>query len=207
MAYRAGDRSPFMLVEPDGTRHAYALNGRFSPPSRLNRIERGLGSHASGRILDVGTGAGNLLPALARRGEVTGLDISSDLAAMARQRGFAVVEADIHDFLPETPFDTVTLFGNGLGMCGKPDGAVLLLAALRRQLAPGGQILASVRNFTAAAWHSLHLTPEWRGRKGPGFDWLVFSLNFLVGRCRAMDMSLITLMKTWKYTLVRITAL
>ncbi|MEM7178777.1 MAG: class I SAM-dependent methyltransferase [Pseudomonadota bacterium] len=204
IAYRAGDRSPFVLVEPDGTRHAYSLGARFRPPSRLNRVEQALVSHARGRILDVGTATGNLLPALARRGEVTGLDISPDLAAMARARGYPVIAADIHDFTPAPRFDTVTLFGNGLGMGGTPEGTGRLLAALRRQVAGTGQILASMRNFTAAAWRSIRLTPRWRGRDGPSFDWLIFSLDFLAARCEAASMTLTVITKTWKHTLVRI---
>lgn len=84
------------------------------------------------------------------------------------------------------------------------DGTDRLLARLGRQVAAGGQIHASMRNFTAAARRSFHSTPQWRGRGGQSVAWLIFSLDFLAARCASANMTLTMMMKTWKYTLLRI---
>lgn len=99
---------------------------------------------ATGRIVDVGCGAGRHVLRMQREGhDITGCDIDPALVALCRARGCEkVAEADIlAGDLGEDAWDTALLFGNNLGLGGNPEGTRRLLGALRHALAPGGRVL------------------------------------------------------------------
>lgn len=96
-------------------------------------------------ILDLGCGSGATALALAERGaKVTGVDISADLLARARQRdkGGAVdfVQADATTYTPETPLDVLH------SRCGAMffDDQIAAWSHLRTQLRPGAPIALTV---------------------------------------------------------------
>ena len=160
-------------------------------------------SHARGRVLDFGAGAGQHALALQERGlEVTAIDISPRAAALCRERG--VRDAQVMDGMRMTfddaCFDTVVMLGNNLGIAGTPDGLRELLGSLRRIVRPGGQILAEFNDHTAThdpthlryqQWNaargrypgSIRLRLEYRGACGPEFDWLLVTLSDLKAIC------------------------
>jgi methionine biosynthesis protein MetW len=100
------------------------------------------------RVLDVGCGAGALGAALREeRGiEVDGLELSADVAARARERLDAVVEADL-DRLDDLPFDRgsfdAMVFGDVLEHLRDPHR---LLRTLRPWLADDGALVCSIPN-------------------------------------------------------------
>ncbi|MBB5868939.1 SAM-dependent methyltransferase [Allocatelliglobosispora scoriae] len=100
-------------------------------------------AHADGRVLDVGCAAGSRARWLQRRGmDVVGLEESPGAAAVARNRGVAVVEGSLQD--PPAGlgrFDTFLLLGGGLSRLGNPEQARRMLAALAWHARPGAQIL------------------------------------------------------------------
>ncbi len=110
------------------------------------------------RVLDVGTGPGQLLEALAeaagRSGTAVGTDPSPAMAAMARERcgDRAVVHqggVDGPGSLPDGPFDALTCTQV---MEYVPD----VPAALRefaRVLRPGGRVLVLDTDWDSAVWH------------------------------------------------------
>ena len=108
----------------------------------LERTIERLGMPPRARILDAGCGSGRNMVELARRGEVTGVEISPTSAELARARHVGeVVEGSVMEmpFAPDS-FD--------LAVCldvveHLPDdrGA---LRELRRVLAPGGALLVTV---------------------------------------------------------------
>jgi len=160
-------------------------------------------SHARGRVLDIGAGAGQHALALQERGlEVTAIDISPRAVDLCRERG--VRDAQVMDAMRMTvddaSFDTVVILGNNLGIAGTLEGLRALLASLRRIVRPGGQILAEFNDHTAThdathlryqQWNvvrsrypgSVSIRVEHDGCCSPFFDWLLPKLGDLRTTC------------------------
>lgn len=92
--------------------------------------------------LDVGCGAGGMLPGLATVAAPTGLDISTELLAQARARGFTRLLIGSAEQLPVAPasFDLVTAFD----CIEHLDDDRAALAAFAGALKPGGHLFVSV---------------------------------------------------------------
>lgn len=101
------------------------------------------------RVLDVGCGPGRHALELARRGiEVTGIDLSPDFVALAREAAageelparFEVL--DVRDLAADADYDAlVCLCQGGFGLLGGDDAVVLERFA--RALRPGGRLALS----------------------------------------------------------------
>ena len=105
---------------------------------------------ASGRVLDIGAGAGRASVALQDRGhDVVALDISAGATEVCRRRGvrttFTGSVFDLAASRPE-PFDTFLMLGNNLGLVGGPAQAPSLLEALAAIAAPGARIVGETAN-------------------------------------------------------------
>ncbi|MEX2210877.1 MAG: class I SAM-dependent methyltransferase [Gaiellaceae bacterium] len=116
-------------------------------------------------VLEPGCGTGRLLAALAERGlEVTGLDLSEQMAAYARERvpGADVVVADMTDFDLGRRFDGATCAISTVSLLS-PDGFVRHLDAMARHLVPGARYLVQqgLVGDTAELWRS-----EWEAERG-----------------------------------------
>lgn len=130
-----------------------------------------LGDVAGKRVLDAGCGAGAHSHELVRRGAtVTGIDRSSGLLAIARQRlgpGVALHEGDLEEPLPfeDGAFDVV-LTSLVLHYLQRWEP---LFVELRRVLVPGGRIVASTHHPFMDHAHSggddyfatYRITEEW----------------------------------------------
>ena len=113
---------------------------------RVRQIARGaLAIHPGQRLLDAGCGVGEEARDLARLagpdGEVTAIDLSSDLVALARQRdrgtGVRYAVGDVTSLsFPDATFDGVRS-ERVLQHLGDPDAAV---AELTRVTVPGGRV-------------------------------------------------------------------
>ena len=99
----------------------------------------------SGRVLDVGCGAGTWAEIFARRYKtVIGIEQSSLMLKAARERvarlpNVKILEGDGRHDLPEGPFDMIFL--GGLCMYLKNADVVTLLHSLKRRLGKGGSII------------------------------------------------------------------
>ena len=106
----------------------------------LDRARRRLVQGLSGRVLEVGTGTGLLLPAYPPSvSEVVAIDIDPEMLARARPRrpGVSLLQADVQQLpFPDASFDTVV---SCLVFCSVEDPA-RGLAELRRVLRPSGQL-------------------------------------------------------------------
>ena len=115
------------------------------------------------RILDLCCGQGRHALELARRGfdHVTGLDHSSFLVQLARQRAAASAlpvtfhEGDARERLPECgQFDRIYLMGNSFGYFDDVADDRVLLEAARRALVPGGTMTLDIVD---GSWFRAHL--------------------------------------------------
>lgn len=115
----------------------------------LNPFERLALDHASGNLLELGCGLGNLALAAARRGcRVTALDGSQTaiarLQAAARAEGLPIdaAVADLECWSGDRRYDTVIAIG--LLMFFPRSRALALLDVLRGSVAPGGRCMINV---------------------------------------------------------------
>ncbi len=114
------------------------------------------GERGQGRLIDIGCNEGRGLTIYRANGfEAEGLELNRNAARVARSRGFAVHEKDIADFAPERPFDRAVL-SNVLEHALDPR---VMLAHVRRILAPGGEVWVSLPN--ARSWLAAAFGREW----------------------------------------------
>ena len=114
-----------------------------------------------GRVLDLGCGTGRHLAHFAAKGfEMTGVDLSEHMLAVARRRLAAervsatLVRGDITrlDGLGIGRFDYVLCMFSTLGMIYGAANRLAFLRAVREHLEPGGLFCCHVHN----RWHNLH---------------------------------------------------
>ena len=159
----------------------------------------GLG-YATGRVLDVGAGAGRHSLWLQRRGHpVVALDVSPGVLEVCRRRGvaetFLGTVADLAETDPE-PFDSFVLMGNNLGLLESADAAGAFLRTLARLGRPGAIIVGQGRdpyrtdNPDHLRYHQhnrdrgrmagqVRLRIRWRNMATAWFDYLFTSLDEL----------------------------
>ncbi|MEU0031890.1 class I SAM-dependent methyltransferase [Streptomyces sp. NPDC006335] len=126
---------------------------RFPDPDRLaarwteDCLRRNL---AGPRVLDLGCGTGRDAAHLHRAGRtVTGADLSEAMLAHARTHhpGPTYVHADLHGFdLGREVFDAVVCLDSALLYCHTNEQLDAFLTSCRRALAPGGLLIAEMRN-------------------------------------------------------------
>jgi ubiquinone/menaquinone biosynthesis C-methylase UbiE len=116
-----------------------------------------LGARARGRVLEVAIGTGRSLPHYPADASITGIELSSAMLAIARQRAANLGrEVDLRDGdaeqLPfdDASFDTVVC---ALSLCTIPS-PVAALDEMRRVLTPGGRLL--LLDHTGSTWPPLY---------------------------------------------------
>jgi len=112
--------------------------------------------HCSGRVLDIGAGAGSHSLLLQRMGlDVTALDISPLNASVIKDRGVKkVLRRDFFSIRPgkapgpsrpstrgDGRYDTLLMLMNGIGLVATLDGLHLFLRKARTLLRPGGALV------------------------------------------------------------------
>ena len=102
---------------------------------------------ASARVLDAGCGSGRTLLDLARLGEVSGVELNEEAAAVARARGpFDVRIGRVEELpFPDASFDLVTC----LDVIEHTPDDVAALRELRRVSRPGAPLLLTVPAYQA----------------------------------------------------------
>ena len=130
--------------------HTGIINTRFyfTDFHEWRPVEQELAKLAEGRVLDVGCGCGRSVKYFQENGfETVGIDLSP--LAIEASKKFGVNNCFVMDVLkldfPDDSFDTVTLMGNGLGLCGFEDSKKML-KVLHRVVKPNGLLLASSRD-------------------------------------------------------------
>ena len=102
---------------------------------------------AEARVLDAGCGSGRTLQELVDYGEVSGIELNTEAAALARGRGLGEVQVGRLEALPweDATFDLITCLDV---IEHVPDDAAAL-TELRRVCRPGGWLLVTVPAYQA----------------------------------------------------------
>lgn len=126
-----------------------------------------IGARAHGRVLEVAVGTGRNLPHYDSEASVSGVDLSPEMLALAREHAAELGrEADLREAdaahlpFPEASFDTVVC---ALSLCSIPDPE-RAITEMHRVLVPGGQLL--LLDHIGSTWPPLY-----------GAQWLVERLT------------------------------
>jgi len=103
-------------------------------------IEKTALSLCSGKILDVGAGAGCHSVILQKKGfDVTSIDTSKGAVDAMNNVGLNALKTTVFD-LPDTEFDTILILMNGIGLAENMDQLNPFLLRLKKLLSPQGKI-------------------------------------------------------------------
>jgi len=169
----------------------------FRTYKKMPKLEQKALQLASGKILDVGCGAGSHSLTLQndRNLEVIAIDISEKAIETCKLRG--VKNTLVQNILEYEgkKFDTILLLMNGTGIFGKLDNCNSYLSKLKSLLNPGGQILIDSSDIIymfdededGGKWipsdkeyyGELVFNLSYKGEKEEPFDWLYLDYNTL----------------------------
>lgn len=170
-AHHAGESALEFVERDDGYLDATDVGYYFAQHSEWSEQMQAAMAHATGRVLDVGCGAGRVSLYLQERGyEVTGIDVSQRAVEICRERGLREARLlDIVDIDHEIndPFDSVLLCGNNFGLVGTRSKAPEMLGRLARVTTDDARLIAQSRDpieTTNPAHLSYHDLNRERGR-------------------------------------------
>jgi 2-polyprenyl-3-methyl-5-hydroxy-6-metoxy-1,4-benzoquinol methylase len=151
---------------------------------------------ATGKVLDVGCGAGSHALYLQEKGfDVTAIDISANAIKTCELRGLK--KAKVQDImqLEGDQYDTILLLMNGAGMCGRLKNISNFLQKLKTLLTDSGQILVDSSDIIymfdededGAKWiptdvdyyGEVVFDITYKGEKENAFDWMYIDYNTL----------------------------
>ena len=150
--------------------------------------------NATGKILDVGAGAGTHANYLQNMGkDVTAIDISEGAVAFMQTQGLKSKKINFFD-LKDEKFDTILMLMNGIGIAGTLSNLENTLAHAKTLLNPGGKILCDSSDIKylyededGSLWVNLNqeyygnfrFQMKYKKETGPWFDWLYVDFDSL----------------------------
>lgn len=141
--YKDKDETPILVHSPDFDDDEILVPYLFRDFNEMPILEQEALKVASGKILDVGCGAGShsLFLQNEKNMEVTAIDISRGALKICKQRGIKDVRnIDFFDLKNET-FDTLLLLMNGTGIIGKLENLDSFFNHSRSLLTKNGEII------------------------------------------------------------------
>lgn len=147
-----GERVVAEIVERDDHYIDFGSISRmyFSEYDEWSELEQQMINKATGKILDVGCGAGRHSLYLQQKGmDVTGIDNSEGALEVCRLRGLenTVLRpiGDVDKFEDDS-FDTIIMFGNNFGLFGNAEKAKNILGKFSAITTPDAQIIVKTLN-------------------------------------------------------------
>jgi len=158
--FQRGVRGERLRIHRDDGFVAEDSPNRYFQPDPWSYEEPAL-ALVTGSVLDVGCGAGRHLLWFEKQGiDATGIDASPEAIEVCRLRGCKnVIELDVMAGFDEGELpsaNTITLFGNNVGIGGTFEGACALLRTLGRLVEPSGRLLLTGIDI-AATGNPIHL--------------------------------------------------
>jgi len=133
--YRDGDDQELILELDNDEEISNFSTSFYVDNENLRELEKEFLEYARGTVLDIGSGSGRVAKQLEEMGhDVVGVDNSSSMVEIMRDRGLEAYEIDITEELPSGEFDTAIMYGNGFGLPGTLDEIKDLLKRLKSQM-------------------------------------------------------------------------
>ena len=164
--------------------------------------------NASGKILDVGAGAGTHANYLQNMGkDVTAIDISEGAVAFMQTQGLKSKKVDFFD-LKDEKFDTILMLMNGIGIAGTLSNLEKTLEHAKSLLNPGGKILCDSSDIKylyededGSLWVNLNqeyygnfrFQMKYKKETGPWFDWLYVDFDSLFNAAKNVGLKAVRL--------------
>lgn len=168
----------------------------FRSFAEMPQLEQKALQLATGKVLDVGCGAGSHALYLQEKGfDVTAIDISANAIKTCELRGLK--KAKVQDImqLEGDQYDTILLLMNGAGMCGRLKNISNFLQKLKTLLTDTGQVLVDSSDIIymfdededGAKWiptdvdyyGEVVFDITYKGEKENAFDWMYIDYNTL----------------------------
>lgn len=201
-AYSQGEKSPFYLVDKNGSKDELDLSKYFRKYSELSELEKKLISEANGKVLDVGCGTGIFLKFFEK--ESIGIDISPHMIEIARNNGATnSLTVDFFDFQSKDQFDTITFIENNIGMAETVERTKRLLLKAKSLLKDSGKMLSNAPKVDLD-YFSYEIHPEWKGKKGETFCWISFGFNYFERLCKDIGLNAEIIDSDDRYNLIKI---
>jgi SAM-dependent methyltransferase len=196
MDYLNGEKDAVILVHSDlAETEELAVAHFFRSFAEMPALEQQALTLCRGKVADLGGGAGSHTLALQQRlADVTTYDISPGACQVMKQRGVKnPVHADISQ-LGEEQYDTILMLMNGIGLVGDLPGLADFLQRIKRNLKPGGSIIAdssdiSYMFYDEDGYLCLNLNDKYhgivtyqmayKGQTGAPFRWLFIDYPLL----------------------------
>ncbi|MBB5394265.1 bifunctional 2-polyprenyl-6-hydroxyphenol methylase/3-demethylubiquinol 3-O-methyltransferase UbiG [Mucilaginibacter sp. AK015] len=180
--FKGNGRSKLWINNTYGAKEEMPVDVYFRTENEMPDLELLALSRCSGKVLDIGAGAGSHTLLLQERGlAVTALDISELAVTIMLQRGVKqAVPGNIFDYRDEK-FDTLLLLMNGIGLCGTIQKLRLFLQHAKVILNEGGTLMFDSSdiaylyegNLPAAGYYGeLSYQYVYKGQKTDWFKWL-----------------------------------
>jgi len=188
--YLNKDETPILVHSPDFDDDEILVPYLFRDFKEMPLLEQSALENTSGKILDVGCGAGShsLFLQNERDLEVIAIDISEGALDICTQRGIKDVRnIDFFDLKNET-FDTLLLLMNGTGIIGKLENLDSFFKHSRSLLTKNGQIIIDSSDLSylfdpdedggiwidpdAPYYGELEFSISYKGESSPAFNWL-----------------------------------
>lgn len=175
----------------------------FRDHKDMPKLEQKALQLATGKVLDVGCGAGSHSLYLQNQGyEVKAIDISKGAVEVTQKRG--VKNAALTSILDETEhFDTILLMMNGTGIFQELSKVPSYFKHLKSLLNPGGQILIDStdikymyedddggywQDMNANYYGELDYILSYKGENDTLITWLYLDFNTLLTACTAAEL-------------------
>ncbi len=195
--YHDKDETPILVHSPDFDDDEILVPYLFREFKDMPKLEQTALEKATGKVLDVGCGAGShaLYLQKERKLEVTAIDISEGALEICKLRGIKDVRNIDYFKLENEQFDTILLLMNGTGIIGKLENLNQFFDHSRTLLSENGQILIDSSDLSylfdpdedggiwidpdAPYYGELEFSISYKGETSQAFDWLYIDATTL----------------------------
>lgn len=195
--YHENDTTEIIVHSPDFDDDTIPVDYLFRDYKNMPPLERKALDLCTGRVLDVGCGAGShgLYLQQERSLKVTGIDISKGAIEIASLRGLKDARHQNFFELKDEKFDTILFLMNGTGIIGRLNRLDDFFNHTRKLLNPGGRVILDSSDLqflfdadeeggiwvdiAGGYYGELKFRISYKGETSDEFDWLYLDFNSL----------------------------